>query len=200
MFKLVAMSEDRSIIRRIISYFLQGILLVTPVAVTAYIIIQLFFLVDGIIPFDIPGIGALVLLVGVTILGVLGNTIFAKPVYTYFQKILDRAPLIKTVYNAVNDLMGAFVGKKKTFNQPVMVKLSDEYDFEKPGFLTREDLTKLDISDNKVAVYLPHSYAWSGNVFIVPKENVRKLDVNAAEFMKFIVSAGVSQVEDKKSN
>ncbi len=194
------MKEDRNILRKLVSYFFQGLLFITPVAVTAYIIVQLFLFIDGIIPFDIPGIGALVLLAGVTILGLLGNTIFAQPVYDYFQKLLNRAPLIKTVYNAVSDLMGAFVGKKKTFNQPVMVKLSEEYDIEKPGFLTRNDLSSLGIDEEKVAVYLPHSYAWSGNVFIVPAKNVRALDVNAAEFMKFIVSAGVSQVDEKIRN
>jgi len=192
------MNEDRSLFRKIISYFFQGLLFITPVGVTVYIIVQLFLFIDGIIPFDVPGLGALVLIAGVTILGVLGNTILAQPVYDYFQKLLDRAPLIKTVYNAVSDLMSAFVGKKKTFNQPVMVKLSEEYDLEKPGFLTREDLSNLGISNEKVAVYLPHSYAWSGNVFIAPKKNVRPVDVNAAEFMKFIVSAGVSQVEEKE--
>lgn len=194
------MKEDRHPIRRIISYFLQGLLFITPVAVTFYIVVQLFLFIDGIIPFDIPGLGALVLLLAVTILGVLGNTIFAKPVYDYFQRLLDRAPLIKTVYNAVSDLMGAFVGKKKTFNQPVLVKLTEDTALEKPGFLTREDLSDLGISEDMVAVYLPHSYAWSGNVFVVPKKNIRRVDVNAAEFMKFIVSAGASQVEEKRKS
>ncbi len=189
------MNEDRSIFRRILGYFLQGLLFFTPVAVTIYVLVLLFQLLDGIIPFDFPGLGFLVMVSGITLLGVLGNTIFAKPVYTYFQKVLDRAPLIKTIYNAVADLMSAFVGKKKTFNQPVMVRLSKEYDLEKPGFLTLEDVTHLGSGEDKVAVYLPHSYAWSGNVFIVPKENVRLIDVKSADFMKFIVSAGVSNTE-----
>lgn len=188
------MNEERSLIRRIIGYFLQGLLFITPVFVTFYIIFSLFKFVDGLIPFDIPGLGLLVLLVGITLLGLLGNTIFAQPVYDYFQKLLDRAPLIKTIYNAVSDLMSAFVGKKKTFTQPVMVRLSQEYDLEKPGFITAEDLSLLGVGDDKVAVYLPHSYAWSGNVFIVPKKNVRPVDVKASDYMKFIVSAGVSNV------
>jgi uncharacterized membrane protein len=192
--KTFSMNEERSLIRRIIGYFLQGLLFITPVFVTFYIIFSLFKFVDGLIPFDIPGLGLLVLLVGITLLGLLGNTIFAQPVYDYFQKLLDRAPLIKTIYNAVSDLMSAFVGKKKTFTQPVMVRLSQEYDLEKPGFITAEDLSLLGVGDDKVAVYLPHSYAWSGNVFIVPKKNVRPVDVKASDYMKFIVSAGVSNV------
>ncbi len=188
------MNEDRSILRLIAGYFLKGLLFVTPVFVTFYAIFSIFKFVDGLIPFDLPGLGLVVLLAGITLLGLLGNTIFAKPVYDYFQKLLDRAPLIKTVYNAVSDLMSAFVGKKKTFTQPVMVRLSKEYDLEKPGFITSEDLSLMGIDDSKVAVYLPHSYAWSGNVFIVPRSNVRSVDVKSSDYMKFIVSAGVSNI------
>jgi uncharacterized membrane protein len=47
-----------------------------------------------------------------------------------------------------------------------------------------------------VAVYLPHSYAWSGNQFIVPSQNVTPLDVSAATVMKFIVSGGVTKIDD----
>ncbi|MDA0713786.1 MAG: DUF502 domain-containing protein, partial [Bacteroidetes bacterium] len=111
----------------------------------------------------------------------------------------ERIPLIKTLYTSVSDLLSAFVGDKRRFNRPVLVKLTKMADIEKLGFITSEDLSELGIDGGRIAVYLPHSYAFSGNLFIVPAENVTPLDANAAEVMKFIVSGGVAEVDKVKS-
>ena len=65
------------------------------------------------------------------------------------------------------------------------------------GFITQKDLSNLGIEKGKVAVYLPHSYNFSGNLFIVPVENITPLDAPPAEVMKFIVTAGVTSFENK---
>jgi len=64
------------------------------------------------------------------------------------------------------------------------------------GFLTQDDLSKLEEKD-KVAVYFPHSYNFSGELFIVPIEQVRAVDLNPAIVMKFIVSGGVSDIYEE---
>ena len=64
---------------------------------------------------------------------------------------------------------------------------------KKMGFVTQTDLTELKIKD-KVAVYFPHSYNFSGELFIVPNEHITPLDIPAAEAMKFIVSGGITKV------
>ena len=91
--------------------------------------------------------------------------------------------------------MSAFVGKEKRFTEPVLVKVNRESDLEKMGFVTQRDLTNLGITSGKVAVYLPHSYNFSGNLFIVPIENITPLHVPPSEVMKFIVTAGVTSIE-----
>ncbi len=70
-------------------------------------------------------------------------------------------------------------------------------DVEKFGFITNKDLNELGIGEDKVAVYLPHSYAFSGNLYIVPKKNVTPIDAKAADIMKFIVSGGVTTVDNE---
>jgi uncharacterized membrane protein len=100
------------------------------------------------------------------------------------------------IYSALNDLFSAFVGKEKKFNKPVMVKVNLNSDLEKLGFITAEDLNFLNEKD-KVAVYFPHSYNFSGELFIVPEINVKPIDVNSSEVMKFIVSAGLTGFEKK---
>ena len=67
---------------------------------------------------------------------------------------------------------------------------------EKLGFLTEHDLSILGEQD-KVAVYSPHSYNFSGELFIVPSDQVRPIDISPTDVMKFIVSGGVSQLEKK---
>lgn len=185
------------LIKGIIGYFFRGLLLVVPITVITYIIYKLFVFLDEIIPTDIPGLGLLILLAGITVLGFLGSTFIAEPIYKRANKILDGFPLLKTIYTAISDLLSAFVGQKKSFSRPVLVKLNRESDIEKPGFVTNDDLTTLNIKTGKIAVYLPHSYNFSGNIFIVPTENVTPVEVNTAEFMKFIVSGGVTDLGKK---
>jgi len=187
---------------KVIRFFLQGLILLAPVAITIYAFVQLFEFVDGllikelttIIGFRIPGLGLLIILVTVTLIGYLGTTILFKPVIKSLDRIISQAPLVKIIYTSIKDFMSAFVGKDKKFNEPVLVKVNKDAELEKLGFITQHDLSKLGIGKGKVAVYLPHSYNFSGNLFIVPVENVRPIDASPTEVMKFIVTAGVTSI------
>jgi len=126
----------------------------------------------------------------------MASTIIAGPIIKYFETLISKAPLIKVIYSAVKDLMGSFFGTKKSFNKPVLVKLEENSNIQKLGFITNSDLSELGIDSNMVAVYLPHSYAWSGNQFIVPRKCITPLDVSATTVMKFIISGGVTKIGD----
>lgn len=183
--------------RRILYYFLQGLLFTVPIALTLYVIVTLLAFIDDLLPqvlpidIKIPGLGLIILFSVITIIGILGNTVVARPINRWFNKLLTKAPLIKTIYMAIVDLTEVIVGgKKKKYTQPVLIKLSDVV--EKPGFVTKEDLTSWGVSEEKIMVYLPHSYGFTGNVFIVPKKNVTPLKVKSAEMMKTVLSGGVA--------
>ncbi len=185
--------------KRFINYFLQGILYIAPIAITGYIIYLIVSFTDSLLKdlltdlfnIRIPGLGFVVVILLLVFVGFIGQSIIARPVKVLFKRILMKSPLLKVLYSAFNDLFSAFVGKEKRFNKPVLVKVNSISDLEKVGFITEEDLSRLGVS-GKVAVYFPHSYNFSGELFIVPKENVKPLDIHPAEVMKFIVSAGVS--------
>jgi len=185
--------------KKLINYLLHGLLYIAPLGITAYIIYGAFTLVDGLSQkllakfFDvqIPGLGLLSLLIFLIFIGFLGRTIIAQPLKKVFHKIIDKVPLLNFIYSAFNDLFTAFVGKEKKFNQPVLVKVNLNSDLEKLGFITEENLDIIQ-AEGKVAVYFPHSYNFSGELFIVPQTQIRKLDVNSGELMKFIVSAGLA--------
>ena len=139
---------------------------------------------------------ASLLLVIVTVAGWLGSTFLFQPLAELGEDILQRIPFIKTMYGALKDLMNALVGSKRKFDRPVLVKFGSGVQAERLGFITQEDLSHLGLPEGKIAVYFPHSFAWSGNLLIVPRENVTELDARPADVMKFAVSGGVSQVDD----
>lgn len=179
--------------RKLVSFFFQGLLLVVPTVLTAYIVFKMFVVVDELLPYHpFPGSGVIIILVFITLIGLLGNTLIARKINDLFHSLLRKVPLLSTIYSAIKDLLSAFVGEKRKFNSPVLVKLSKESNIEKIGFITQESLSKLGMSESKVAVYLPHSYAFSGNLFIVERENITPIEASSAEVMKFIVSGGVA--------
>jgi len=186
--------DPKTIYHIILSYFFRGLLLVVPISIVIYVIYQLFMFFDALVPTNVPGLGLLILLTSITALGYLGSSFIAQPILVFTGKMLNRIPLVKTVYSAVNDLLSALVGNKKSFDKPVLVKMNRESDIEKLGFITSDDLSTLNIHSGKIAVYLPHSYNFSGNLYIVPAENITPVKANTAEFMKFIVSGGVTTV------
>jgi uncharacterized membrane protein len=191
------------IFKLLVSYFFKGLLFLAPVAITIWAIVVSFNAIDGLLQGVIEkylgihtrGIGLIVLLTLITLIGFIGTTIIFNPIITYFDKMLARAPLIKILYTAVKDLLSAFVGQKKRFTEPVLVQLDKGGNIEKIGFITNKDLSFIGIPKEKVAVYLPHSYAWSGNLIVISAEYVRPIDASSTEIMKFVVSAGVTSIE-----
>ena len=141
-----------------------------------------------------PFIGLLALVSLIILIGILGSTLLFKPLFLGVESVIEKAPVINTFYTSIKDLMTALVGSKKKFNQPVLVKLSNDMSVEKLGFVTREDLSVLNISSDKVAVYLPHSFNFSGNLIIVPKTSITSLNASSADVVKFIVSGGVAEI------
>ncbi|MGF7141489.1 DUF502 domain-containing protein [Roseimarinus sediminis] len=192
--------------KKLLNYLLQGLLYIAPLGITIYVIYLIFSFTDNLlddyliktIGIDIPGLGIVVIVAFLIIVGIVGQSIIARPIKKLFKKLLEKVPLLRLLFSAMNDLFSAFVGKEKKFNKPVLVLVNPVSNLEKMGFLTEEDLSNLG-ENEKVAVYFPHSYNFSGEMFIVPKEQVKPLDINPAIAMKFIVSGGVSKIyEDIK--
>ena len=182
--------------KKIINYFLQGLLYLIPISVTTYVVYWTFIKIDSILPFNFPGLGLIVIISLITLIGYLGSVIIASPINAFFQRILNRTPLLKTIYTSVKDMMNTFVGKKKGFSEPVLVKVYENSTIERIGFVTNEDVESLNIKKGKVLVYMPHSYAISGQLFIVDKKDVTPIDKSSGEIMKLIISGGVTEVQD----
>ena len=180
--------------KKILQYFLQGLFYSAPIGVTLYVVYQLFIFVDGwfagLFKPAIPGLGIVLTIIAVTILGFIGGTVLARPLMEMLNRFITRLPIIKVIYVPLKDFFAAFVGKDKKFTEPVLVKINNISNLEKVGFLTQKDLKELMVEGNKVAVYFPHSYAFSGELYIVPVENITPLSIPPSDAMKFILTGG----------
>lgn len=180
--------------RKLLNYFLKGLLISLPIYATYRIIRGSLETLDAVLAFETKGLGFLIVIFSITLLGIIGSTIFTRPITDLLDDMFSKIPLVKVIYTSIKDLIEAFVGDKKKFNKPVLVQLTPG--IYKPGFITQDDLEFMGLKD-MVAVYLPHSYAFSGNVFLVEKEKVIKYAGESGDLMKFIISGGVIQNEDK---
>lgn len=185
--------------KKIFTYFLQGLLLIAPLGITAYIVYRIFMFTDGLLStyliehfkMKTPGLGILIIFVFLVLLGMVGETILARPVKKLINRILEKTPFLKLIYSSINDLFSAFIGKERKFHRPVMVLINKDNNLWKIGFVTQDASIRID--DNEViAVYFPFSYAFSGEIFFVPAASIKPLSMPPALAMKFIVSGGVS--------
>ncbi len=190
------MKEERNLGRILLGFFFRGLLLIVPVAVISVVAFEALAWLDQIVQVDIPGLGILIVLASIVLIGWLGSTFLYERIAEIGDDLLRRVPFLKTVYDALKDLMEGLVGSKKKFDRPVLITPLDGSGLAQLGFLTQEDLAHLGISKEHVAVYVPYSFAWSGRLFIVPASCVTPVDAKAAEVMKFILSGGVTRVEE----
>ena len=198
--------------------FFQGVIVLAPIGVTIWVVVSLFNWVDNFLPnllnFIFPqqfaevngqipkvtGLGFLVAIGLVLVVGWLSSLFFVERLMSIFDKILERTPGVKIIYSSVKDFLEAFAGNKKKFDEPVLVNV-DSTDVWRIGFITQKNSVHFGM-DQFVTVYVPHSYAISGITFIVPATRIKKLPkgVSAAEAMKYVVSGGVTTVDDAETN
>ena len=189
--------------RALLNYLIKGLLIVVPIALSVFIVVWTVSTVDswlninnilGVNPItgsnrNIPGLGLGLVITIILLAGIFVTYFVTEPMYNWFQRTLNRLPLLNFIFSSIKDLTEAFVGDEKKFNNPVLVDV--EGGMKRIGFLTQNDLSKLDLP-NDVIVYFPFSYSFAGQVYVVSKDKIKPLNISAAEAMKLVVSGGVS--------
>lgn len=190
--------------KRFLYYFFQGLLLFIPIIITLAILFKVFDFFSGL--FSFIGfsnntilntiLGLVLSLAVIALMGVLASSFVFKRFFDLIEDRLEHVPFIRHIYSPIKDFTNAFMGNKKRFNKPVLVTIDKANNIQQLGFITQTDLADLNIKD-KVAVYLPLSYSLSGKLIIIPSSQIEKVDKDAPEVMKFIISGGVTDVENK---
>lgn len=201
--------------KKVIQYFLQGLLVMAPLAITFYAIYWVISTVDGWVPifreavrdaqgnilrYEVKnyGLGFLIILAAIIIIGYLSSFFIQSKVFNLFDRWLEKTPGIKFIYTSTRDFFEAFAGDKKRFNKAVLANVFAE-DVWIVGFLTDEEMHKFDLGADKVAVYVPQAYNFAGQLYILPREKVKKIDkISSGEAMKYAVTGGVVDLTVEK--
>ena len=167
--------------RRILRYFIQGILILAPIAITGYVLYWLFDRVDGILRpvVNIPGLGFFIILFFVLLVGYVSTNFLMGSILHLFDSWLERTPGVKFIYTSTKDFFEAFAGDKRKFDKPILVNVMAE-EVWMVAFLTNEDLHRFDLGADYVSAYVPQGYNIAGQLYFVKRERIRKL---AADFL-----------------
>jgi uncharacterized membrane protein len=211
------MKSSSHIFKKIIQYFLQGLIILAPIAITIYAVTALFNFIDNILPSligyfnanllgsdaagnpkKIPGLGFILVTLIVILVGYISSSYVISKLVDLFDKVLERTPGIKLLYSTVKDFFEAFAGNKRKFDKAVLVSV-ETTDVWQIGFITQEEVHGFGLQEF-VAVYIPQSYALTGRLYFVKIDRVKLLtDISSSEAMKFAISGGVTTIDEDSS-
>jgi len=201
--------------KKIIQYFLQGLLIIAPLAITIYAIYWVISTVDGWVPifreavkdaqgntigYEVKnyGLGFLIILAAIITIGYLSSFFIQSKLFNLFDHWLEKTPGIKFIYTSTRDFFEAFAGDKKRFNKAVLANVFAE-DVWIIGFMTDEEMHKFELGADKVSVYVPQAYNFAGQLYILPRSKVKKINnISSGEAMKYAVTGGVVDLTDEK--
>jgi uncharacterized membrane protein len=201
--------------KKIVKYFLQGVLILAPLAITIYSIYWVVSTVDTWIPIfrepvrDIDGkiiryevknygLGFLLVISLIVTIGYLSSFFIQSGILSLFDRWLEKTPGIKFIYTSTRDFFEAFAGDKKKFNKAVLANVFSENVWI-VGFLTDEEMEKFDMGAEQVAVYVPQAYNFAGQLYILPRSKVRHIEkITSGEAMKYAVTGGVVDLDAER--
>ncbi|MEM7361565.1 MAG: DUF502 domain-containing protein [Bacteroidota bacterium] len=194
----------------IFRYFLKGLSIVVPFGMTIFacwyvgnwintnIINVLFGFLINKIPamawvVKVRGLSILLTCIAIVLIGMLGSNFFVSPFIYQLEQLVLEIPVINILYSYVKESTFGFVEK---LNKPVLVKFPYQgQEIHKIGFITQSKLYALSLGADHMIVYLPHSYAFSGEMAVFHKDQVTFLDLSTTEAMRLILTGGLSKIK-----
>lgn len=197
-----ATPKPKSFLKKLLRFFIQGLIILAPIGVTAYLLYWLFEKVDNILrPYlNIPGLGFVIIIAFVLLVGWISSTFLVGGLFNFFDQWIERAPVIKFIYSSTKEFFEAFSGDKKKFDKPILANAFGD-DVWVMGFLTDEELAKFDMGAEMVSIYIPQAYHWAGQLYVLPRHKVKKIEnISSSDTMKYAVTGGVVHAgeEEKK--
>ena len=196
--------KKRSIIVKLRNYFLAGIVVLIPIGITLYLTLAIINISSNILPrelnpnhylpYDIPGVEILISIFLITFIGWLSLSFIGKKLLKFFEDILKKIPILRTIYSAITQMTETFTKTEGNKKNVVLVEYPRKGSWA-VGFATKENTSEISTKAKKnlVNVFVPTTpNPTSGFLLMFPKEEVIYLDMTFEQASKFIVSAGTS--------
>ena len=193
---------QKSLITSIRNNFIAGVVVLIPIGITLYLTLFFIKLLSNILPneinpnhylpYNIPGLEILISLFIITFIGWLSLSFIGKRLFNFFEMILNKIPILRTIYSAVDQLTETFTKKSSEDKNVVLIEYPRKGVWA-VGFATRENTgeIKKKTQQDLVNVFVPTTpNPTSGFLLMFPKSEIIYLDLTFEEASKFIVSAG----------
>ncbi|MDW8088386.1 MAG: DUF502 domain-containing protein [Bacteroidia bacterium] len=170
-----------------LQYFLRGVFLFLPALATGYVIWLILRWLDSLLPVRLPGMGIFLLCLGIAALGYVGTHWLGPTIVASLEERIRRIPFIGFIYSSVRELVESS-RQGLRFDKPVLVQVGLEPPLYRIGFLTHER----PLPDQPlVAVYMPYSFGFMGDLWLLPSSCVQPLKLSAAEALRFVLAGGL---------
>ena len=193
---------------KIRSWFFTGILVMTPLILTIYVVWAFITFVDNLVvplvpieyrpsyylPFSIPGLGLIIVFLFTTFVGILATGLFGRTLIRLWENILNRMPVVRSVYSAIKQILETVMATQSdAFRQAVLVEYPRK-DIWAIGFVTGS--TKGEVSENvnkkMVNVFMPTTpNPTSGFLLFFPEKDLIFLEMSVEDALKLVVSGGM---------
>ncbi len=196
------------ITKRLRNYFFTGMIVTAPIALTVYLSWQLIAWIDAAVtplipykynpetylPFSIPGLGLLVILIFLTFVGFITANIFGRGLIRIGERIVNRMPVVRSIYSGLKQVFETlFQQSSQSFRQAVLVEWPRR-EIWTVAFVTAD--TNGEIARRRgpdhVTIYVPTTpNPTSGYMMVLPRSDVIYLDMPVEEALKMVISMGV---------
>ena len=196
--------KKRSYFIKIRNYFIAGVVVLIPIGITVYLTLFLVKISSKILPkelnpnhylpYNIPGVEIIISIFLITLIGWLSLSFLGRKLLKIFEDILQRIPILRTIYSAITQMTETFTKSKGDTKNVVLVEYPRKGSWA-VGFATKENTSVISekTKKNTVNVFIPTTpNPTSGFLIMFPKEDVIYLDITFEQASKFIVSAGTS--------
>tara|TARA_A100001011_G_C14308029_1_gene844153 strand:- start:2354 stop:2965 length:612 start_codon:yes stop_codon:yes gene_type:complete len=194
--------QKKSFFGSIRNNFIAGIVVLIPIGITLYLTLFFVKISSNIIPkeinpnhylpYNIPGLEIVIAVFLITIIGWISLSFLGKRLFNFVEAILNKIPIIRTIYSAVEQLIETFTKSKSDKKNVVLVEYPRKGVYA-VGFATKENTGEIKKKSGKemINVFVPTTpNPTSGFLLMFPKDEIIYLDLTFEEASKFIVSAG----------
>ena len=196
----------KSLFSSIRNNFIAGIVVLIPIGITLYLTLFIIRISGRIIPkeinpnnylpFNIPGVEIIIALIVITLIGWLSLSFLGKKFFEFFNNILKKIPILRTIYSAIGQMTETFT-KSDSGQKSVVLLEYPRKGIWAVGFATKENqgIIKNKVKEDIINVFVPTTpNPTSGFLLMVPKKELIYLDVSFEQASKFIVSAGTTNI------